>query len=43
MEDSQKGMIVGDLVEKEIFDVDEVIQLILEGNQRRTMGSTTAN
>ena len=43
MEDNEKGMIVSDLVEKQINNIDEVIALMLEGNLRRTMGSTTAN
>jgi hypothetical protein len=36
-------MTVSDLTEKKINSVDEVLSLILEGNLRRTMGSTSAN
>jgi len=43
LEDPVKGICIPDITQYKIFDVSQVINLILLGNSRRTMASTSAN
>lgn len=43
VEDSVKGVVVPNLIEYEVYSSNDLIKLIIEGNCRRTMGSTNHN
>ncbi len=43
VEDPSRGIVVPDLMEFDVSDSSEVIKLIIEGNQRRTMAPTGIN
>ena len=43
VEDEEKGVMVPELVEREVGSIEEVVALVIEGNERRTMAATGAN
>ena len=43
LEDPQRGVLVADLLESSVSSLSEVMQLIMTGNSKRTMASTSAN
>lgn len=43
LEDSERGVVVMDLVEREVETAEEANDLIVEGNHRRVMAQTNAN